>query len=236
MPETLRRDGNRTFLDEYAPSAIEHGATIYDVGGGSQPFVSLEAKQRFNLTVVGLDVSSEELAKAPEGIYDRAITADLCKFVGAGDADIVICQATLEHVPDVAGAIRAIASILAPGGKAFLFAPSRNALFARLNLLLPQGLKTKLLFSLFPSTDDGHNGFPAYYDNCTPRDIERLVQDNGLVVKDRALFWMSAYFMAFVPAYLIWRLAQGVSYGIRRGNAAETFIYVLEKPEMNGRS
>lgn len=229
LPQTLRRDGNQAFLENYAPMALEYGATVYDVGGGSQPFVSQETKQRFNLTVVGLDINAEELAKAPDGIYDRTITADLCTFVGASDADIVICQATLEHVPDVRGAMRAIASILAPNGRAFLFAPSRNALFARLNLLLSQELKTRILFSTFPSMATGHSGFPAFYDNCTPRDIERLARESGLEVDDRAFFWVSAYFMAFVPAYIFWRLAQSVSYIIRGNNAAETFIYVLKK-------
>ncbi|WP_447754592.1 class I SAM-dependent methyltransferase [Sphingopyxis fribergensis] len=230
LPESLRRDGGRTYREIYAPQALEQGPLIYDVGGGSQPFASLEDKERFDLRVVGLDISAEELALAPAGVYDRAIAADLCTYVGDGDADVVICQATLEHVPDGPGAMRAIATILKPGGRAFLFAPSRNALFARLNLLLPEGVKKKILFALFPAKALGHDGFPAFYNGCTPNEIERSAHLNGLVIEKRALFWVSSYFMAFVPAYLAWRLFQGASFLARGQNAAETFIYILRKP------
>lgn len=236
LPASLSRDGNRTFLSDYAPRALQSGATVYDVGGGSQPFVSLEAKQRLGLTVVGLDISAEEMALAPAGVYDRTIATDLCTFSGDGDADLVMCQATLEHVPDGAGAHRAIASILKPGGRVFIFAPSRNAMFARLNLLLPENVKKKLLFALFPKKAQGHDGFPAFYDRCTPKDIEAMAKQNGLEVEERALFWISSYFMVFAPAYLTWRVLQGISYLINGDNAAETFIYILRKPERPGQA
>lgn len=230
LPESLRRDGGRTFRGTYAPQALEQGPLMYDLGGGSQPFASLEDKKRYGLSIVGLDISAEELAAAPAGVYDRTIAADLCSYVGEANADVVICQATLEHVPDGAGAMRAIATILKPGGRAFLFAPSRNALFARLNLLLPENLKKKILFSLFPSKSLGHDGFPAFYDGCTPKEIERSAHANGLVVERRTLFWVSSYFRVFVPAYIAWRLFQGLSFLVMGKNAAETFIYVVRKP------
>ncbi len=162
LPASLRRDGNRTFLKDYAPRAIQAGTTVYDLGGGSQPFVSLDVKERFGLRVVGLDISAEEMAQAPAGVYDRMIAADLCTYIGKGDADIVMCQATLEHVPDGAGAMRAIASVLKPGGRVFIFAPSRNALFARLNLILPQRVKEKSCSPSSPKKAQGHDGFPAF--------------------------------------------------------------------------
>jgi 2-polyprenyl-6-hydroxyphenyl methylase/3-demethylubiquinone-9 3-methyltransferase len=230
LPAQLRIDGNKTFIAEYLPEAFSQGLTVYDLGGGSRPCVDLETKNSLQLTVVGVDISADELAAAPEGIYDRKIAADLCAFIGDGDADTVVCQALLEHVPDGAGAARAIATTLKPGGRAYIFAPSRNALFARLNLLLPQLLKQKLLFAVFPHKAKGHDGFIAYYDQCTPRELEAHAAANGLIVRERRLFWTSSYFFSFAPAYFIWRIIQGVYYTIHQENAAETFIYVLEKP------
>ncbi len=64
----------------------------------------------------------------------------------------MICQALLEHVPSTERAFRAIGSLLKPGGLALIFAPSRNAVFARLNLLLPQRLKRAILFAVFPES------------------------------------------------------------------------------------
>lgn len=230
LPGAARSDGNKTFIAEYLPRAVGPGSTVYDLGGGSRPFVDLATKRKLKLTVVGIDVSAEELAAAPRGIYDREIAADLCTFTGNASADSVVCQALLEHVPDGAGAMRAIATTLKPGARAFIFAPSRNAVFARLNLLLPQALKERLLYALFPHKAEGHDGFRAYYDRCTPRDLEALAAENGLIVEERRLFWISSYFSIFAPAYLAWRLMQGFLYLLLRENAAETYIYVLKKP------
>lgn len=229
LPSALSEDGNRAFINRYLSVALNHGDVVYDVGGGSQPFVSIELKEQLGLKIVGLDISADELAAAPEGVYDGMLVADLCTVVGNQDADIVVCQALLEHVRDGTGALRAIASVMKPGGRAYIFAPSRNALFARLNMALPEGTKKAILFSLFPNKAKGHDGFPAYYNQCTPRDIERLAAENGLEVDKRELFWTSSYFYSFFPAYLAWRLSQFMAYLFIGYNAAETFIYVLSK-------
>jgi 2-polyprenyl-6-hydroxyphenyl methylase/3-demethylubiquinone-9 3-methyltransferase len=230
LPTAARADGNKTFIAEYLPRAMREGHTIYDLGGGSRPCVDLETKRRLHMKVIGVDVSADELAAAPAGVYDEEIAADLCTFIGPANADGVVCQALLEHVPDGAGAIRAIATTLKPGARAYIFAPSRNAIFARLNLLLPQKLKQRLLFLLFPHKAEGHDGFLAYYNRCTPRDVEKLAAANGLLVEERRLFWISSYFAVFAPAYLAWRIIQGGIYLLLRENAAETYIYVLRKP------
>lgn len=229
FPKRLRTDGNGVFLRKYTRFPAAPGSVVYDIGGGSQPFINLGDKQWRNLILIGLDISADELEKAPTGVYDRTIAADICDYQGEGDADVVVCQALLEHVPDGAAAIRAIATTLKPGGKALIFAPCRNAIFARLNLALPEGFKRWLLRTLHSSKGHGHDGFPSYYDCCTPRDVERLAEANGLTVEDRQFFWVSSYFKALLPAYLLWRLAQGIAYLLFRENAAETYIYVLRK-------
>ena len=229
LPQYLRTDGNYAFLEEFIPNSVSAGDRAYDLGGGSRPFLSIDRKRELGLTVVGLDISGEELAAAPDGVYDQQIVADLTKFTGDGDGDVVVCQAVLEHVRDGTGTMRAIASCLKPGGRAFIFAPCRNAVFARLNLMLPQKVKERLLFALFPSKAEGHDGFPAFYDKCTPKELEQLAESNGLEIEQRRLFWMSSYFTVLFPAFLGWRLLQAVSYLLLGKDAAETYIYVLRK-------
>ena len=232
LPKRLSVDGNRFFLDQLAPDKFSANDLVFDVGGGSRPYISVEKKQELKLTIVGLDIDEIELLKAPQGSYDEIIAHDLCTFSGSQNANIVICQATLEHLPNTAGAVRAISTILKPGGSALIFAPSRNALFARLNLLLPQKLKEKILYTIEPGEEVvEHQGFPAHYDKCTPREIEELAKEFGLEITQRHLFWVSSYFFNFVPAFLIWRLWQGILYLVVKENAAETFAYVLTKPE-----
>ena len=229
LPSRVRQDGSKTFIREFLPRAFQLDTTIYDLGGGSNPRISREDKEHLRLILIGLDIDADELASAPAGVYDHTIVADLCSFVGNAEADAVICQSTLEHVHDTRGAMYALATLAKPGGRIFIFSPCRNAVFARLNLILPENVKQHLLFALFPEKAQKHNGFKAYYDQCTPRQIEALARANNLVVEERRLFWTSSYFTAFTPLFIAWRLWQLLAYLTLRENAAETFAYILRK-------
>jgi 2-polyprenyl-6-hydroxyphenyl methylase/3-demethylubiquinone-9 3-methyltransferase len=232
LPEVYRTDGNSDFINNVAPKYVQHPTLkIYDLGGGSQPFVSLEQKEKYGHTIVGLDIDADELDAAPDGIYDEKIVADLSQYKGTGDADLVICQAALEHVHDNVGAFRAIASVLKPGGKAVLFAPSRNAVFARLNLILPEAWKRKFLFKLFPHKAEGHDGFPAFYDHCTPSEFRKLASRNGLNVEVMRPYYISSYFQIFFPVYALWRLWVIVFKTVAGEAAAETMVFVLKKKD-----
>lgn len=230
LPARVREDGNTCFIETFMPRAFQPNTTVYDLGGGSRPCISRDEKERLSLTIVGLDIAADELAAAPLGVYDRTIVHDLCDFVGDADADAIICQATMEHLPDNRGAMRALATTVKPGGRAFIFAPSRNAVFARLNMALPESLKRHLLFALFPHKAQGHDGFKAYYDHCTPSQIEALAREHGLDVEERRLFWTSSYFTVFAPAFVAWRLWQALAYIVMRDDAAESFAFILRKP------
>ena len=228
LPAQYRVDGNRDFLDTFIPSYVEPRLTIYEVGGGKHPYFRSEQKKQFALIVVGLDIDGGELSQAPDGAYDRIISADICSYRGKGDADLVICQAVLEHVKNTDRAFAAVASILRPGGSALIFVPSRNALFARLNLLLSEEFKQKLLFFVFPTARD-RAGFKSYYNACTPKDFRRLAVTHGLEVQEERLYFMSYYFFCFFPAYLLWRIWLLMFRAIAGGQAAETFCMALKK-------
>lgn len=228
LPEIYRVDGNRDFRESFVPKYLGRDLTIYDIGGGKNPYLGVDEKRRFAARVIGLDISQDELHRAPSGAYDRVICADISHFEGEHDADIVICQALLEHVKDVERAFRSIASVLKPGGVALLFVPSRNAVFARLNIVLPQRIKKKLLHAIFPKTRRGQ-GFPSYYDKCTPAHFKRMASDNGLSVVDARYYYKSSYFSFFFPVYFLWRLWVILYRALRSEQAAETFSMALEK-------
>lgn len=228
LPQSYRLDGNRFFIDSFYGRFLRSGQVVVDVGGGKQPLISAEQKRAFGLTVIGFDISAAELGAAPAGRYDECICADITDFRGTAQADIVICQALLEHVPSTERAFRAIGSLLKPGGLALIFAPSRNAVFARLNLLLPQRLKRAILFAVFPQTRHAQ-GFVSYYDRCTPRDFEAMARAANLEVVERHFFFRSAYFTFFVPLHVLWRLWVALFRGLRREQAAETFVYAFRK-------
>jgi SAM-dependent methyltransferase len=229
LPQHFTTDGRRDLRLNVVPRYIQPGMTVWDVGGGSQPQFPLDVKAALLLNVVALDLDANELAKAPPGSYDRTVVADLATYRGRGEADAVICNCCLEHVRDTSAAFRALASLLKPGGTLLVFTPSRNALFARLNMALPQRFKARLLHWAWPHTREGHQGFPAYYDRCTPRDFRRMADAVGLEVVELRPYYLSGYFAVLAPAYLLWRLWVLGFWLLRDEQAAETFTMVARR-------
>jgi len=229
LPQRYRIYGRQFFREQLVPRYLARGQTIYDVGGGANPFLTPEVKDRLGARVVGLDVSAAELERAPERSYDCTRCVDISAYQGSADADIIICQSVLEHVRDVAAAFRSLSSILRPGGRLLVFVPNRNALFARLNLLLPEQVKRGLLFTVYPEKRQT-SGFPAYYDRCTPREFRELATRCGLIVEVEEHFFISSYFFAILPAYFLWRLWILTASRLFGGQAASTFCMVLRKP------
>jgi 2-polyprenyl-6-hydroxyphenyl methylase/3-demethylubiquinone-9 3-methyltransferase len=231
LPSRFRTDGNADYMQTLVPKHLNKAElTIYDVGGGKTPYLSVEQKTAMHARVVGIDIDHDELSRAPEGAYDEIISADITKFRGRRDADVALCQALLEHVQDVNGAFEALSSILKPEGRAIIFVPSRNSIFARLNLLVPQKLKQRILYGVDPGSRR-NQGFPAFYDRCTPADFRKLATEHGFEVEELRTFYMSTYFFFFFPAYVAWRAWILFSKALFGDQAAETFSMVIRKTE-----
>lgn len=228
LPMPFCIDGNSDFIRNVAPPYLLRGSKIYDVGGGKQPYISVDQKHALSLYVVGIDISQKELDRAPAGAYDETMCADITRVFGYGDGDVVICQAVLEHVRDTEKALASIASLLKPGGKALIFVPSRSAIFARLNILLPESIKRKLLHTIFPHTKEAQ-GFPSYYDRCTPKEFLGMAKANQMAEIKAFYYYVSSYFSFFFPVYFIWRLWIVIFAALAGRQAAETFSLVLER-------
>lgn len=235
LPGEYRVDGNYDFREGFAPVWLRTGIRVVDVGGGRHPFIGPETKERLAIHVTGVDICAEELRNAPLDAYDHKICGDIASIVGTRDADLCICQAVLEHVSDVESAFRSIVSFLKPGGVVLIFVPSRNAAFARLNLLLPERFKRFMLFRIFPQAK-GESGFPSYYDQCTPRDFRRIASLVGLELADQRNYFCSMYFSFFAPLHVLWRMWIVVFRFLAREQAAETFSMALRRPLVSASS
>jgi SAM-dependent methyltransferase len=228
LPPEYTVDGNSDFKKSFTPQWLKPGMRVVDIGGGKNPFIALEQKQALSMHVTGVDISAQELARAPAGGYDAVICGDIAKTTGHGDADLCICQAVLEHVQDVESAFVSIASFLKPGGVALIFVPSRNALFAQLNLLLPEPVKRWVLFTAFPGSRRDQ-GFPSYYNNCTPARFRALAQAAGMEVASARHYYVSSYFSVLAPVYVLWRAWILLFRSMAGEQAAETFSVALKK-------
>ena len=228
LPSSFTVDGNKDFATDMASRYLKKGLKIYDVGGGKSPFINFDRKKALDLYVVGIDISEKELELAPSGCYDEVICADIASASGNEDGDLVICQTVLEHVRDVDRAFKSIASLMKPGGTALIFVPSRNAIFARINLILPQKLKEKILYGIFPTTETAQ-GFPSFYHKCTPNEFLALMKQNGFKDVETRYYFISTYFTFFFPLHFVWRIWILLFRYFRGGQAAETFSMALVK-------
>ena len=228
LPEEFWVDGQAHFQQEFAPPHIPKGALVYDVGGGKHPLYSREEKTRWNLRVIGLDIDEGELMRAPRGAYDATIQADITQYQGCETADVVICQALLEHVADTKSAFAGLASILKKDGVALLFTPSKTSLYARVNLIIPEKIKRNLLRLLYPELAE-QSGFPCRYHRCTLSEFEEMARGQGFAVVQKRAYYYSEYFSFFAPLHVLWRLWLWAFFLLARERAAETFSLALRK-------
>jgi SAM-dependent methyltransferase len=230
LPQSFRIDGSKDFKQRIVPSYLRPGLVISAIGGGARPCVDLQTKRDLGLRMTGVDIDGEQFAKAPRGVYDRTIVTDITTYQEQNVADLVVCKSTLEHVRDTGAALATMARLLNPGGTLLVFVPSRNALYARLNVLLPQHVKMGLLRAFMPDRAD-HLGFPALYDHCTPRDFRRFAVSNGLQIMELRPYYISSYFSVVFPIYVLWRIWILAYRAMAREHAAESFILIAQKPE-----
>lgn len=106
-------------------------AQVLDVGCGGG--ILSEAMARSGARVIGIDLSQAVLDVAElhalEGklaIEYRAIAAEELAAARPGSFDLVTCMEVLEHVPDPAAALAALASLVKPGGHVIISTLNRK--------------------------------------------------------------------------------------------------------------
>lgn len=139
---------------------------ICEVGGGANPSLSMEYIKEKGLDYTLLDISSEELKKAPSD-YNK-ISADLCaakpdihkKF------DFIFSKMLMEHITDPKRFHINIYNLLENNGVAFHFFPTLYALPFLINRLIPEKLASFLRDSFTAKWGPKHKKFRAYYRWC----------------------------------------------------------------------
>ena len=134
-------DGDFKPLHDINPVRVDYirnrcevaGRTLLDVGCGGG--LLTEALARLGAQATGLDAGETPLAVARrhaaeqglDGIKYVSGTAESFCADAPGTFDVVTCMETLEHVPDVPSAVRALAALTAPQGDVFLATINRTA-------------------------------------------------------------------------------------------------------------
>ena len=119
----LNRLSNSAFLEWLA---LEPGETALEVGSGLG-LLCAEAARRTRGHVVGVELSSAQLARVPRGTRQlhfvrgdaqRLPIADGKEGRAGAGFDRAWCRYLLEHVPDPLAVLREMRRVLAPGGRA----------------------------------------------------------------------------------------------------------------------
>lgn len=159
--------------DEYESTIVrlirESGAKkVCDVGGGANPVLPIETLQELGLEYTVLDISAEELDKAPSEYSKLVADITAGEPPATEEFDLVFSKMLAEHVKDAERFHRNVNSMLRQGGLAFHFFPTLYAFPFLLNVLIPEAFTGWLLRKVMPHrTQEGnHAEFPAYYRWC----------------------------------------------------------------------
>lgn len=179
--------------------------SVLDIGGGKRCTFADECRTYTGIKITALDVSAEELAFNND--VDEKIVFDITsgKRVPLEDesVDMVTSSSVLEHLKDLESAVKEVSRIIKPGGKFISVFPSKFALFAIINQIIPGWLARKIVFAAFPHREK-IGIFKAYYDRCYYPALKNLLSRNGFSNVDFMFDYNQAgYFSFFVPFGII---------------------------------
>ncbi|HEY7675673.1 MAG TPA: methyltransferase domain-containing protein [Candidatus Methylomirabilis sp.] len=142
--------------------------SVLEIGGGANPALSLDFVRRRGLDYTVLDISAEELAKAPDGFAKICADITALDFTRLGKYDFVFSKMVAEHVSSGRDFHKNVLRLLPVNGIACHFFSTLWALPFVTNRVLPERLAAWGLGLLQDGRDSrGRQGkFPAYYSWC----------------------------------------------------------------------
>jgi SAM-dependent methyltransferase len=164
---------------------------ICDVGGGANPVLSLTFLTDNQLDCTVLDISSEELEKAPKGYKKLIQDIEAKNFVFPEKFDFIVTKMMMEHIRNGKVFHKNIYTMLKPGGVAVHYFPTLYALPFLVNKLIPEWLSSFLLDVFLPRDRSRFKKFPAYYSWCygpTPSMLRMLTEIGYEIVQYRGFF------------------------------------------------
>ena len=173
-------DLNPARLDYIEARAGLSGRRVLDVGCGGGLLAEGMARRGARVTGIDLAPGALEVARlhaleTGASVEYRQIAAEALAETDCGAFDLVTCLEMLEHVPEPASVVRALAQLVRPGGDVICSTLNRNARSFALAIV-----GAEYLLRLLPT------GTHQYARLIRPSELARWARDAGLAVVDLA--------------------------------------------------
>lgn len=169
---------------------------ICDIGGGANPVLSLEFINKNLVDCTVLDISNQELEKAPKEYKKLVQDIEAKRNVLPEQFDFIITKMMAEHVKNGKLLHKNVFTMLKPGGVSVHFFPTLYALPFVVNRLTPKWLSL-LLLDVFSPRDYYQLGkFPAYYNWCygPTRPMLAMLTEIGYEILEYRGFFGNTYY------------------------------------------
>src|SRR3984957_11891850 len=163
------------YIEQAAPLG---GARVLDVGCGGGVFSEAVAPRGapglgINLSQAVLDVAELHALEGKLQIRYRAVAAEELAAAQPSTFDLVTCMEMLEHVPDPAAILSALAKLVRPGGDVIVSTLNRKPLALAVAIL-----GAEYIARAFP------RGTHEYFKFIRPSELARWVREAGLTLTD----------------------------------------------------
>lgn len=175
--------------------------SVCEIGGGANPALEMDFVKKHNLEYTIMDISQEELDKAPEGYHKICgdITDETLTFPTT--FDLIFSQMVAEHIQSAPKFHANVYRMLSEQGVAFHVFPTLFTFPFVVNWLTPDWLSQLALDIIAPRDKYRKAKFRAYYDWCfgpTAGNIRRL-QSVGYHIQQYIGFFGHGYYEEYGP-------------------------------------
>lgn len=193
---------------------------IMEIGGGDRPL---------NIRKVnGLDIAKID---NPSNLY-KCYYCQSVEDTIPGKYDLIYSMTLLEHVPNNIKSVVNIYDALNTGGKTVHYIPSKFHPYSLLLRLIGPKLQFLLIRLLRPDAI-GVSGYPAFFNYCSPIQMEELFKSTGFKnVEIWPYYRANDYFAFFIPAFILVSIYENVCKFFKFKSAASGFIVVAEKGDL----
>ncbi|PKO17657.1 MAG: hypothetical protein CVU39_04025 [Chloroflexi bacterium HGW-Chloroflexi-10] len=176
----------------------ESATKICEIGGGANPVLTPQNLLEFQLEYTIIDVSKEELDKAPAS-YKKIVGDINSPEIATNNEkyDLVFSKMLAEHIKNGKQFHENILELLADNGIAIHFFPTLYTFPFFINRLTPEAFTQKLLSYFDPRNNYKYAKFPAYYSWCrgpVPSQIKKFEDLGYTIIEYRGFFGHSGYY------------------------------------------